>query len=123
MEAGRALELYAEGRVVFVDVRDPDEQAVSMLPGALTGAQFLAAPHKYREKIVLCYCTIGYRSGLFVRKHGAGFPHLYNLCGGLLLWLHAGGTVEQNGSKTRHVHVYGPKWSLQPEGYKPVFKQ
>ena len=123
MEAGRALELYAENRVVFVDVRDPDEQAVSMLPAALTGAQFLATAHEHGEKTVLCYCTIGYRSGLFVDRHGTGFPNLHNLCGGLLLWLHAGGRVFRDGSEIRQAHVYGPKWSLLPEGYQPVFRR
>ncbi len=121
MEAKEAVRLQDQNRVVFVDVRDPVEQAVSMLPGALTEAEYLKVPQRFRKKIVLCYCTIGYRSGLFVKKYGAKYPNLYNLSGGLILWLHAGGTMEKDGSGTLRVHVYGRKWALQPEGYLPVY--
>jgi len=121
MEAKEALRLQDQNRVVFVDVRDPAEQVVSMLPGALTEAEYLKAPQRFRKKIVLCYCTIGYRSGLFVKKYGSRYPNLYNLSGGLILWLHAGGTMEKDGSGILRVHVYGRKWALQPEGYVPVY--
>ncbi len=121
LEAKEAVRLQSQERVIFVDVRDPAEQAVSMLPGALTEAEYLKAPPRFRKKIVLCYCTIGYRSGLFVKKYGSKYPNLYNLSGGLILWLHAGGPMEKNGSETRQVHVYGKKWALQPEGYSPVY--
>ena len=121
IKAKEAVRLQSQNRVVFVDVRDPAERAVSMLPGALTEAEYLKAPQRFREKIVLCYCTIGYRSGLFVKKYGPKYPNLYNLSGGFILWLHAGGTMEKDGSGTLQVHVYGRKWALQPEGYFPVY--
>lgn len=122
IEPEEALELQSEGRVVFVDVRDPDEQAISMLPGALSQEEFLAVPLPVEDAIIVCYCTIGYRSGLFVREHGGERQNMRNLCGGLLLWLHAGGLMERDGKVIRQAHVYGSKWALQPIGYLPVFK-
>ncbi len=121
IEATQAVLLLGRNRIVFVDVRDPVEQVVSMLPGALTEEEFLQTSRGFGEKIILCYCTIGYRSGLFVKKYGPKYSDMYNLSGGLLLWLHAGGIVENNGTETHQVHVYGRKWALQPDGYDAVF--
>lgn len=122
MRAETALLSHLRERIVSVDIRDREEQNVSMLPGAMTESEFLADPEKFNGCNVLCYCTIGYRSGLFVKQHGNRFPFLRNLYGGLLLWLHAGGSLEHGGEKTCRVHVYGPRWALQPVGYLPVFK-
>jgi len=121
--AEQALVLYTQGQVVFVDVRDSDEQEISMLPGAITGEEFLENPERFRKNSVICYCTIGYRSGLFTKHHGQAFPQLHNLSGGVLLWLHSGGTLEKDGKQSWRVHVYGSKWALQPVAYIPVFKE
>jgi len=121
IEAKLALRLQVNGEAILIDVRSLDEQKISMLPGAITEADFMENPLKFTEQTVICYCTIGYRSGLFVKQHGQRFPQLRNLSGGLLLWLHAGGILEKDGKKSSQVHVYGSKWALQPVGYLPVF--
>ena len=107
--------------VVFVDVRDSEEQAVSMIPGALTHRKFLEDPDSYKERTVIAYCTISYRSGKFVSKLRKRGIHVINLRGGLLAWLHAGGPVHRDGIPVRKVHVYGKTWDLAPSSYETIY--
>ena len=106
--------------VILVDVRDQKEQAVSMIPGAITQAQFEKAGDRYKGQTVVTYCTIGYRAGLYAKElRKQGWTAL-NLTGSILGWVHAGGHVEHEGVITNRVHVYGKKWDLLPEGYESV---
>lgn len=68
-------------RVVIVDVRGCEEQAVSMIPGAVTKEFFeaevlpqLRAQTSQAAPLVVPYCTVGYRSGIYakelVEQHG-----------------------------------------------------
>jgi sodium/bile acid cotransporter 7 len=118
--AGRGLELLsATGR--FVDVREEKEQAVSMLPGAITEQEFLNHLERYRDVVVIGYCTISYRSGKLAEKLKAQGVVILNLRGGLLAWLHDGGKVYDRDGETRRIHVYGRQWDLGPKGYKAVW--
>ena len=105
---------------VLVDVRDRKEQAVSILPGAITRQQFERDPNQYTGRKIVTYCTIGYRSGLYAKKLQAQGWEVYNLTGSILGWVHAGGHVEHEGVITKRVHVYGEKWDFLPEGYESV---
>lgn len=116
-----AMQLSNAGRVVFVDVREEKEQAVSMLPGAVTEKELLQHPEQYREKIIIGYCTISYRSGKFAQKLKVRGIAMLNLEGGLLAWIHAGGKVYDGSGETRRIHVYGRKWNLGPEDYEAVW--
>jgi len=107
--------------VVLVDVRDSEEQAVSMISGALTHGKFLEDLDSYKERTVIAYCTISYRSGKFVSKLRKRGIHVINLRGGLLAWLHAGGPVHRNGIPVRKVHVYGKTWDLAPSSYETIY--
>ena len=107
--------------VVFVDVRDSEEQTVSMIPGALTHGKFLEDSDSYKERTVIAYCTISYRSGKFVSKLRKRGIHVINLRGGLLAWLHAGGSVHRDGIPVRKVHVYGKTWNLAPSSYETIY--
>ena len=92
----QVLKIMKRIDVVFVDVREPEEQEISMIPGAVPHKKFLENPDIYEESLIIAYCTISYRSGKFVdrlRKRGI---HLINLQGGLLAWLHAGGPVHRD---------------------------
>ena len=120
ISAQEALRLQEESKVVFVDERDPEEQAVSMLPGALTARQFLENPERYRDHLVVGYCTISYRSGKLALKLGKKGITMVNLRGGILAWLHAGGKVCKDGRPVKRVHVYGRKWDLPPAEYETV---
>ena len=54
-------------------------------------------------------------------KAREGLP-VTNLAGGMLAWLHAGGTlVDARGEPTKTVNVYGRTWDLAPLGYIAVW--
>ncbi|MHC1789339.1 rhodanese-like domain-containing protein [Solidesulfovibrio sp.] len=118
----QALERWRAGTLVLIDARSPEEQAVSRLPGAMTETAFLADPARYAGKTAVAYCTIGYRSGLLAQSLAQQGIPVANLAGGLLAWLHAGGTlVDAEGRPTRRVHVYGRTWDLAPLAYEAVW--
>ena len=117
----KALELWKQHSVVFLDTRKPEEMAVSMLPGAITKEQFLKQPQRYKDRMVVAYCTVGYRSGVFARDMAQNGIKMVNLAGSILGWIHAGGPVfDPQGRQTRRVHVFGDRWDLAPAGYETV---
>jgi rhodanese-related sulfurtransferase len=117
-----ALELWRQDRLLPIDVRAPAERAVSVLPGAVTEKEFMEDPGRFAGKQAVAYCTIGYRSGLFAAQAAPKGLHVRNMAGGLLGWLHAGGTlVDAKGEATKTVHVYGRTWDLAPLGYTSVW--
>jgi sodium/bile acid cotransporter 7 len=116
-----ASQLLDAGRALFVDVREPKEQEVSMLPGAVTEKEFLSRPGGYGDMVVIGYCTISYRSGKLAEKLKERGITMLNLKGGLLAWVHAGGKVYDQAGETRRIHVYGRKWDLGPKDYQPVW--
>ena len=120
ISAEHALELAKEDKAVFVDVREPKEQAVSMLPGAITEKDFLENPEAYKGRMIISYCTISYRSGKLAERLQKKGIQVMNLRGGILAWLHAGGKVYKDGEPVMRVHVYGKKWDLAPSGYETV---
>jgi len=111
--------------IILVDVRTPEEQLVSMIPGAVTQAKFEAevlpkllrlggagdssdgpctiggasdtwvsdaVPR--RAPLVVPYCTVGYRSGLYCRElfNDHGLRHLSN-GEGIIMWTFDGGDL------------------------------
>lgn len=117
----QAMPLWESQKVVFVDVRESDEQFVSKLPGAVTAEAFLENPDKYKDYIKIGYCTISYRSGKLAQKiRKEGIP-MYNLRGGLLSWVHNGGKVYNGTKETNRIHVYGRQWNLGPDRYEAVW--
>ena len=54
---------------VLVDVRTDDERKVSAIRGSISHSKYEADfDASYRDKRVVAYCTIGYRSGKYVEK-------------------------------------------------------
>jgi sodium/bile acid cotransporter 7 len=107
--------------VVLVDVRKEPEQRISMIPTAVPVARFESSPEEYAGKTVVAYCTVGHRSGLYAKRLLAGGREAFNLKGAILAWTHAGRELEDGDGPTRRVHVAGPKWSLEADGYEPVW--
>ena len=107
-------------KVVLVDVRTPEEQQVSMLPGAITREELLSNLNAYRDHVIIGYCTISYRSGQLAQDLGKKGITMLNLKGGLLAWVHEGGKVYSQGKETQKVHVYGSKWDLAPDRYQTI---
>ena len=115
-----AMKEMAQGKILFVDTRKPAEMAVSMLPGAITEEQFLKNPEKFKDKRIVVYCTISYRSGKFAREMANSGIEIFNLRGGLLAWTLEGGKVYDPNGETRRINVYGEEWDYPPEGYESV---
>lgn len=119
---GELLQLEQSGQaLVLVDVRQPEEQAVSMIPGAIRSSEFEEHRDDFRGRLVVTYCTAGYRSGLYARELMREGWDVANLEGSLLAWTHAGQPLEDADGPTRRVHVYGPDWDLAASGYQPVW--
>lgn len=116
------IELQAREDVVLVDVREPREREVSMIPAATSVEEFEGNLEKYKGMTVVSYCTIGHRSGLYTQKLQARKLRALNLKGSVLSWAHAGlKFVDKQGKETRRVHVCGAKWNLLPEGYRGIW--
>lgn len=116
-----AMRLLQENQVLFVDIREPAEMQVSMLPGAISKEQLLSESTRYSGYTIVGYCTISYRSGMFAQKMASKGLRIYNLKGGLLAWTLEGGKVyDANGDVTKRIHVYGKKWNFAPNGYEAV---
>jgi sodium/bile acid cotransporter 7 len=116
----RAMSLVPSGTIVFVDTREAEEMDVSMLPDAITRAAFLKNVERYREKTIVAYCTISYRSGKFAEEMAARGVTIYNLEGGILAWVLEGGTVCDKEGESKRIHVYGGEWDYAPAGYETV---
>ena len=102
-------------------MREKREQAVSILPGAISEDDILKSTQLFKDKILIGYCTISYRSGKLAERLARKGIRLFNLQGGLLGWVHAGGPLVDREGPSRRIHVYGPKWNLAPDGYEAVW--
>ena len=121
LSVGDFLKMAGGDSLVLVDVREPAEQAVSMLPGAITMAAFEAEAASYSDYRIVVYCTIGFRSALYTRQLREKGLDAYNLAGSRLAWAHAGQVLVDSLGPTRTAHVYGETWDLLPEGYRSVW--
>jgi len=82
-------------RFVVVDVREPEEWAGGLLPGALrlplSRLKALAPLYLEREQPVLLYCRSGNRSQEARQiLQNLGYPKVWQLEGGLKAWSEAG---------------------------------
>lgn len=110
-------------KVLFVDCREDRERAVSMIDGAISKAEFEADPDRYRGRVIVTYCTIGYRSGVYATALGERGFDAKNLVGGVLEWAHEGRSfTDADGRVTNRVHVYGAEWDLLPGTHESVYE-
>lgn len=113
------LKLQDRENILFIDVREPMEQEVSMIAGALTTDEFDKNIDKYKDYTIVTYCTAGYRSGIYSERLLKNKDiKSYNMIGGILSWVHNGGKVYIGRKETNRVHVYSKKFDLLPESYK-----
>lgn len=105
ISAADARALHAEGRAVFIDLREPPEVAASgKVPGALEIPrgllEFRVDPENPERNaalgkpVVITYCASGGRAALAGKlMKDLGYGDVRNL-GGFKDWVEGGGTVE-----------------------------
>ena len=59
VDVDEMLQMQAERNALVLDVRTAAEQAVSMIPGAVTVTDFESNRDNYQDQPIVCYCTIG----------------------------------------------------------------
>lgn len=110
----------------FFDCREPKEYEVSHLENA----QLLGYDHpdfSLLEKVdpsdtLILYCSVGYRSQILAKKlTQMGFPHVYNLQGGIFQWIYEDREIFKDGEVTDEVHGYSPKWGALLSKGKKVY--
>jgi rhodanese-related sulfurtransferase len=126
----KAPELKAileDTNLVLIDIRQPNEQEISMLPHALTAAEFAARFRRGipKDKRLVVYCTIGYRSGKYAEELAKQGIKAENLEGGVLAWSFAGGKFLAKDShgdwiETNRIHVYDKEWNIVHPDYQAV---
>ncbi len=101
-----AMKLVGNEEVVFVDVRETQENQAGAIPGSVHAPrgllEFIADPeapmHKPElasGKQLIIYCGTGGRSALSAQTlKRMGLDNVVNLTGGIAAWQQAGGAVE-----------------------------
>lgn len=120
---GELEAMLAEGEdVVLVDVRTEEEMAISMIPGALTLADFRARSEELAGRRVVTYCHSGGRSAARAEELiGEGWQ-AWTFNGSLLLWSHHGGElVDPDGEPTRRVSTSEQGAAILAGDYEPVY--
>ena len=107
---------------VVVDVRTEKEVNVSVIPGAITQAEYERDASKHRGKLVIPYCTVGGRSGAYAKELASKGVKVKNYQGSILKWIDAGlPLVTLDGQRTNRVHTYSDRYRI-PEKYEQVTK-
>lgn len=105
---------------LVIDVREPEEYAVSHLPGAVR-AQGDALEDLVGEagadREVVLYCSVGYRSSREAeRLRARGFDNVSNLEGSIFEWANAGHPLVRGGPEsqtpTDAVHPFNDEWGV-----------
>ena len=109
--------LNDKGRPVplLLDVRTRAEFAVSHLPQA--GQVEPDAPasvlQEVRDRAIVTYCSVGYRSGAFAaRLQAAGFTNVLNLEGSIFQWANEGRPIYRGATPAKLVHPYNGLWGM-----------
>lgn len=105
---------------VLVDVRSEKEVNVSVIPGAITKAEYEKNAAKHRGKLVIAYCTVGGRSGAYAKQLAGQGVKVKNYEGSILKWVDAElPLVTLDGQPTNRVHTYSDRYRV-PAKYEPV---
>jgi rhodanese-related sulfurtransferase len=121
-DAALADRLARHQSPLLIDVREPDEYAVSHLPGAqrvdpdIWTRSFLSRYAKAaRGREVVFYCSVGVRSSELADAvqdglKKAGAHAVYNLEGGIFAWHNARRALTDAHGATDFVHPYDAHW-------------
>lgn len=118
----QGIENLPEDSFVLIDIREPEEREVSWIPGSISLDEFEKKPESYKDRLLIPYCTIGYRSAYQTRIFNNQGYRAKNFKGSILIWAwHEKPLINKKGP-TKEVHVYGQKWDLLPEGYHAIYE-
>ncbi len=106
---------------IFLDIRNPEEFAVSHIPGAVRvsinaePADVLAQLGDVSGKRVVAYCSVGRRSSIFAQEMQdallvEGAASVANLEGGVFGWHAQSLPLENEKGRTDVVHPYDEIW-------------
>jgi len=109
------LDRPADARPILLDVRSPEEYAVSHLAGAVRAATLdgalAALDGTPPDAEIVVYCAVGFRSAVLAEKlQKAGYTHVRNLRGALFAWANSGRPVVRDGHPVDQVHPYDKNW-------------
>lgn len=126
----------AVGDALFLDIREPDEFAVSRIPGAVrvppdaSEAEVLARLGDVSGRRIVAYCSVGRRSSVFARAMqdalvAEGAVSVSNLEGGVFGWHADRRPLENADGATDAVHPYDEIWKRyvprqDAVSYRPV---
>ena len=108
--------------LVLLDVREPEEFAVSHLRGAVrvTSPDRAAAllSDMPEGATVVAYCSVGYRSArLAAALRDRGLADVHNLEGSIFRWANEGRPLFRGDTPVRRVHPFDETWGtlLEPD--------
>ena len=105
---------------VVVDVRSDAEVDVSVIPGAITKAQFEKNHKKYADLVVIPYCTVGGRSTAYATQLVKDGWKVKNYKGSILQWITDElPLVTLEGKPTNRVHISSARYRV-PAKYERV---
>ncbi|MEM6460653.1 MAG: rhodanese-like domain-containing protein [Pseudomonadota bacterium] len=105
---------------LIVDVREPEEYAVSHIPGAVNaqGAELeRLVSEAGPDRPIVLYCSVGYRSSRETEKLlEKGYRNISNLEGSIFEWANTGHPLVQGGPSsqlaTDAVHPFDEEWGV-----------
>jgi rhodanese-related sulfurtransferase len=119
-EAASSKNAANDTNFVLVDVRSDEEVQVSVIPGAITKAQYEKDREKYQGKTVIAYCTVGGRSARYASDLAKQGTPVKNFKGSILEWVNAElPLVTLDGKPTNRVHLYSDRYTA-PKKYVQV---
>lgn len=99
---------------LLLDVRAPEEFAVSHLQGAVraeTVEEARAAMERQPGRPVIVYCSVGYRSAKLADElRQTGHPQVRNLEGSIFAWANSGHPVYRDDQEVHAVHPFNRRW-------------
>lgn len=121
-ELARQLTLAGQHRPLLIDVRRPEEFAVSHLRCAVNAespAEISALVRKLPPaRAVVLYCSVGVRSSRAAQQLiKTGRTNVFNLKGSIFLWANEGGPVVREGKPVTEVHPYNKHWGRLLNAY------
>jgi|GEM_PF-625496 len=127
VDVSAALHEIETTDALVVDVRDPEEFAVSHLEGArsLPLARLKSSgwpPAWRRDRPVILYCTVGYRSGIAAQLLQEQGLEAKNLVGGILALAQANQPLFDGSGQTWRVHTWRESFAwMVPSPYEAAW--